>query len=201
MVRLIPFLDQGSCSVNLISRRQSLYCTWKVKIIFCQIGFDISDEIFLTSFSELTETRFGGWGITALQSDAGWGTSVAASTHAASVLLPQSTHEIGQFPMFATKFPLTLSTFEFRNSLWDWWGHQDQSHAHSILAVLSPAIERVQVSLLFSLTNSSLPRVALPLAGGAKRRNEQERSYMANASMSWHWAPWDLTWFQITFFL
>lgn len=44
MMRLTPFLDQGSCSVS-ISRWQAVCCTWKVRIIFCQIEFDIGNYI------------------------------------------------------------------------------------------------------------------------------------------------------------
>lgn len=74
-------------AVLLISRWQSLYCTWKVKIIFRQIEFDISDEIFLTSFPELTETRSGGRGSMALRADACRSISVPAAARAAASVL------------------------------------------------------------------------------------------------------------------
>lgn len=96
-------------AVLLISRWQSLYCTWKVKIIFRQIEFDISDEIFLTSFPELTETCSGGrgaWLYELMPVEA----SLSLQPHV-QLLLCWSTHEMGQFPIFATKFPLTLRIF------------------------------------------------------------------------------------------
>lgn len=57
------------------------------------------------------------------------------------------------------------------------------------------------LSPLFSVESPVSANMALAPADGAKTKNELGRSYLANASLSCHWTPWDLTRFQTTFFL
>lgn len=133
-------MDQGSCSVS-IPTWQSGHCTYKVKIIFCKIKFGTGRYLSLTSFSEQTETRFGGWG------------SILLQPRSTMRHLCHCTHRCcWQF----SSLDLSLGLMSRR----------EQSHAHLCTGF---AILWAHPLSPLSLSKSFLPHTALALAGGEKK--------------------------------
>lgn len=110
-------------------------------------------------------------------------------------ILYQSGHEICQFYL-PQNFHSHSVLFGFRNSKTD-EAVESIYMPIFILVSVCPSIFLFPVSLSKSFF---LSPVALELAGGQKRGNEQENSVLTCVFMSWHLASWDLMLFQTIYF-